>query len=701
MSNNNTNPLLRSWLTVFAVWYVALWLYNRAKFLDLEEKISTFGAEFSVFAASIAISLTIAGVGIAVGVLVNTIITAWTHGNDAWILNGETRHGATVTLGRLPVAPRPRFRRWWQWRMPAKRIVKIFPWFKEYAKRHPAYASAFKAVFRLMEEIPNLPASPVKVGHGGVTLLQHSASVIEVMAELVPKWRYTGHKNRKGEVTFPLIDTHREYHAFAPDDPLLPLAALAHDIGKLACYKLQMDGSVVELFDSHAIQGAKILRGIPVLRELPFADWTALLVAVEYYHEIQSLPRASWIDDRTRSLTELLINADNETGRREGRQGDVEAVEPEATNPPLPYFAPHDVEDQYAPEILEAVFPTPIGAPKAPAKTAPVVAPRASPTQSEQRPRQNPRKPTEAPKMTPAAPQLVDDDTPTAFQMTDMLLRAPDRVNGKNSRQRVAYKFDDWLYIIETRLRGALADITEDEDYRQPNPREEFHSFTVELMGQLNAKGMLADQPEAFSCRNAMKRLAHPTPQGDTDVLMVRTDAFPWTAQIPNCKSKPDVVRYATSAVRPQTAIAPGQESMPIPPEPPVNATEVAPERAACAEESAADPAAAASVENAAPAAPSAPATVTNLAELAAELARKVLAREIQYLERPIEGDVYACIPVAEMQTHFPDVDWDRPVEGIRIRTGASGNRFATIPVPDAIGRSAGPGSTDNPRHPS
>ncbi|MCX7173802.1 MAG: HD domain-containing protein [Proteobacteria bacterium] len=672
MNSNNTNPLLRSWLTIFAVWYVALWLYN--------------GAPFSAFATSVGISLTIAGVGIAVGVLVNTIITAWTHGNDAWILNGETRHGATVTLGRLPVAPRQHFRRWWQWRRPAKPIAKIFPWFKAYAKRHPPYAAAFKAAFRLMEEVPNLPASPVKGGHGGVTLLQHSASVIEVMAELVPTWRYTGHRNRKGEVTFPLIDTQREYHAFAPDDPLLPLTALAHDIGKLACYKLQVDGSVVELFDSHAIHGAKILRGIPVLRELPFADWTALLVAVEYYHEIQSLPRASWIDDRTRSLTELLINADNEAGRREGRQGDTEAVDPDATNPPLPYFAPHEVKDPDTPEVLDAVLPTPIGARNAPAKTPSVAAPRPSPTQNKQPPRQEPRK--------PAAPQLVDDDTPTAFQLADMLLCAPNRVNGTDSPLRVAYKFDGWLYINESRMRNALADMTEDASFRKIEPGAEFHSFTVELMAELHAKRMLLDQSETFSCGAAMYKRLEATTQVDTKVIVVKEDAFPWTAQIPNCVKKPAVAKYTAPTGPAPTEVAITKDAPPVsPPEPATTAAEVAPESPGATVSKAAP------APNAPPA--SGPKTSVNLSALAAELTRKVLAREIKYLERPIEGDVYACIPMAEMQTHFPDVDWDRPVEGIRIRTGASGNRFATIPVPDAIGGHAGPGSTDNPRQPS
>ncbi len=69
---------------------------------------------------------------------------------------------------------------------------------------------------------------------------------------------------------------------------------------------------------NHDIEGAKLLRSLPEIMSLSWKDRMALLAACEFYHHIGSMPHSTWIDDRARSLVELLITADVATGRREG-----------------------------------------------------------------------------------------------------------------------------------------------------------------------------------------------------------------------------------------------------------------------------------------------------------------------------------------------------------------------------------------------
>ncbi len=512
MAHSNANPLLKSWLIVGLFWYFVLYL-----FAD--------DARLSEFSTTLGRGIFIVFIGICTGVLANAIIVMWLKGNAAWVMNGDTRHGATITLGRLPEAPRLRIRKWWQLHR-GDSVFKALPWFDNYAECYPAHAGAFKAVYDLLQEAPNHPVTTASEGHGNLTLLKHSLGVVAMMIAQAPHWKYVGHRNRKGEVTIPLTDPTQPYHAFAPDDPLLPLAALAHDIGKLTCYARQADGTYAAVKKFHDIEGAKILRGIPEVRAIPFDDWTALILAVEYYHHLSDLPRSAWLTDRMRSLAELLLYVDQEASRQEGRSVDPStAAVSDTTNAPLPFIPALPESDD---------------------KGMPAANPGDAEADEEEQSEALPVVVAHAPATSPTV-AVSNEDQPTALDLTAAALRAANSVNGKNANDRIAYKFDDFLYITEDRLRKAVAANTNDKSYLAPAPKGLLHPFVVELIQQLNAEGMIKHEcgTGPLDPKRALYDTSAHVPDKPTrstsGVLIVKTAAFPWTTNIQNCQVKPAI----------------------------------------------------------------------------------------------------------------------------------------------------------------
>lgn len=234
---------------------------------------------------------------------------------------GASAQGATVSLGELP-APVQMARR----ALPAG-LLEDQPWWRHVADQSPAFASAIRAVLEVMNAEPRLPASPHPGGHAGRTLIEHSLAVVPFMLEHAAAWLYEGQLDKRGHVRVRLQgDTP---HRFRREDaPLLILAAIAHDIGKMTCYRpqdasKQAPGSRTLLVDevrpNHDHEGARVLRRIPEVMSLPIEDRTALITAVGYYHHPFGLPAsAAWLTDRMRSLTELLAIADIATGTAEG-----------------------------------------------------------------------------------------------------------------------------------------------------------------------------------------------------------------------------------------------------------------------------------------------------------------------------------------------------------------------------------------------
>jgi len=298
------NPIGRAALVVFGFWWglitlAGLWYWS--------PKEVPVGQMMALVLASIAIPAisAVAGFLITMACLSGRKLVRSTA-----LKTGANKGGAFVLLGNLPALPSiPRA-------AVSDEDLALIPKWDKFQRAFPQHAAALKAVMEVMAAKRSLPASPVPGGHGGRTLMQHSAGVVHWMTKIAPGWVYEGQKNKKGQVVRAPVNGP---HKFTPDDfGLLVLTAFAHDIGKVNCYDLQPDGRVIEVLPEHDTEGAKILRLIPEVMDLPLDDRRSLITAIAYYHHPFMIPEAVWVTDRTRSLMELLIKADHATGRAEG-----------------------------------------------------------------------------------------------------------------------------------------------------------------------------------------------------------------------------------------------------------------------------------------------------------------------------------------------------------------------------------------------
>lgn len=518
MALQKKNNLLRAHLVVTLFWFVLLFFVTQKFSLKL-------------LAGSITYAVMVVIGGIACGVALWVAIDASRRGGIL-AKGGEHRlRGAKSSIGALPVAIEPE-----RGKMSEFMLTERFPWWAKYASQHPGHAEAFRAVLSVMSANPQLPASPVPGGHGGATLIDHSFNVVDTMMQMAPKWVYRGHKNRKGEVAFPLLDTTTAEFRFASGDPIIPLAAFAHDIGKMVCYK-QIDGSIREVKRNHDIEGAKLLRTLPEVMNLSWKDKVALLTACEFYHHLGSIPYSTWIDDRARSLIELLIAADIATGQREGG---VIVGEYEDTDLVVgqPSKAANPVSDTDMQDCEESPVDTTDMA------SSHVVS-------------------------------AMDAIHGSALDLTYSVLLEPGRVNGTNAATRIAWKHGEWLYISDAKLRSAVAGKTGDSGYNALPHRGNMHAFTMELMAQLaEGKNLLqehngrkfSEKRAIYTTRSAVSGKA---PVENRFVIVAKVDAFPGLGNAADCKVAPEIIECSwgetaavNKAVRVNSDASMGSESI-------------------------------------------------------------------------------------------------------------------------------------------
>jgi hypothetical protein len=418
---------------------------------------------------------------------------------------GDLRRGAKLSVGMFPDY-RPVDRHplpttfWQQYRFN----------FSAYQTAHPKHAALMLAAAEVMYAKPSLPASPVPGGHGGATLIGHSFNVVRQMERRSKTWRYVGQKNKKGEIVFPLMDPAIEFHAFDSADPILPLTAFIHDIGKVRCYAMQANGRIKEVVENHDTEGARLLRRLPELWALSHNDATDILLAVGYYHHSGSLPTTRWVSDRARSLTELLIAVDVETGQLESGEGDrvLDAS-----------IALEDAEAvRYVPPNMEGIASD------------------------------KPRTPVPPVSDTPNLPQhsAVSAEAPLEDDPLDLFLGVlleANRVNGRNSSQRIGFKHGDWLYIADAKLRAAIAKRTGESAFEEVK-RGVMHPWTLTLLERLHGMGALMVEHNGLTF--SYKRAIFNTSTGEGDlkrverfVIIVSTRPFAALAKIPDCKSPP------------------------------------------------------------------------------------------------------------------------------------------------------------------
>ena len=264
--------------------------------------------------------------GIGIGVGLSLLFMMGVRLSLTWNLRQQSRYGLISLLGRVPYAdPPPK-------RMDATSkslswlaaYPDIKDWYAGLQKKHPLHAKAFVAIYQTLASKPRLPASSVPGGHGDLTLLQHSLNVCRSALQLSGHFKYEGAVSRRhGNSTIPPRD---QEFKFSPNDPLIGIIGLAHDIGKLVCFKTEgkEDHIVTEVVGYHDRQGGLLLGRFPEIFDLPFEDRMALIEAVTHYHAPDTMPidmlstGPAIRNDRTMALMEILIKADRQTGEQEG-----------------------------------------------------------------------------------------------------------------------------------------------------------------------------------------------------------------------------------------------------------------------------------------------------------------------------------------------------------------------------------------------
>jgi len=503
------NRLIQSLFTVVIFWYVIL--------------IIPSDADWSALVPSISHSALIVGLGVLGGVLSALILKAWKVGDTLHRLLATGQRGLILSVGLLPAgkAPPPRVEE------EGTISVCFKNWMSGFKMQHSKHANLMLAVYNSMAAAHLLPASPVPGGHGGATLIQHSENMLNVALEMAPSWKYEGHINKSGKVVFPPID---DQYCFDPSDPIIPVCALAHDIGKIECYRLREDGLVDEVKANHDEVGGRMLLTLPEYWELPKADREALTLCVTFYHHIAGMPL--WVDDRTRALTELIIAADVETAKREGdtsREHKFSFMETAAESFSVPDL-PQDIVSSMATLAEQAL---PFSGQSSPKKTAVAV--------------------VRIPAVVPSGGDSAEADW--AYNAFEDLLAEPGRINGNDKNTRIGFKYGDWVYVSDAHLRSAIAENLEQPRIAELAGRGQMHSFTFALMEKLMAMGALMTtwNGAQFSTKRALfNMVAHGT--GGKVVsewkftLIFKASLFPHVNRLKDCRYVPEITAPAWGA---------------------------------------------------------------------------------------------------------------------------------------------------------
>ena len=243
----------------------------------------------------------------------------------------------------------------------------LLPWWDGYRHRHPKHAMALIEAWQVMASLPgDPPASPYPGGHGGATLLEHSWSVVRTLLSLQEWPTYRGIVNSEGHVAVPLRDASSNGYTFDRDDPMVPLCAFTHDIGKsigwLQHWMASQKGRALPLsYDDHDTKGKMLLRVLPSWRALGWDEYQRALICIGYYHHPQEAPNATWVDDRAMALTALIHHVDVLTGEKEGAGEYARFIarpvqQPMSSAPAPTAIAPaaaDDRQDPYLPEETE------------------------------------------------------------------------------------------------------------------------------------------------------------------------------------------------------------------------------------------------------------------------------------------------------------------------------------------------------------
>ena len=313
------NPLLSSAFTVLIFWWLILAIFD-GSFTDIE-------------LGEIVYNLTFIGVGFLVGAVSINVFGYLNRGALEGRLAGKSHRGLAVTMGMLPILKREPKR---AGELPNIRRLNIpevedqgflDQWRERWKGTHPHHVALLDAVLKVMQTKPDAPATHLKDGHGGRTLLQHAILTGFLMERIARSWTWEGNrsKGRNKQILIPLRNAN---YKFNPDDPLIMIAAVCHDLGKLECYVYNAEGEVVGSKHEHDIVSSQMLARLPEIWSIADLDREVLLLSVGHYHHVPDMPMESKnkpIDDRLMALTELIIHCDTVASKLEQGKSRQEA----------------------------------------------------------------------------------------------------------------------------------------------------------------------------------------------------------------------------------------------------------------------------------------------------------------------------------------------------------------------------------------
>jgi hypothetical protein len=297
------NPVIKSSLYVFLFWWVISTAIGLPGFVFTDDIVNNMFGNFSASLIGIVLS----------GLLVFVYIWLQKQ-SQLGLIAGETIRGLTCTIGQIPrqsgMPERSELLPDFTESRVEERYMKMFlSWREQY--ENTVYGNLMDAMLKTYNYAPYTPATHVKGGHGGRTVLEHGMLSSALMMEHGETWKYTGLKTDTKKVVLKLNDPD---YIFNIEDPMIAVIGMAHDIGKLEAYFYDECGDVIGSRHEHDSTGCRMLARMPESWDLPEDDRQALFMSVAHYHHPMDLPLSplrTAVDDRTIALMELLIKVDS------------------------------------------------------------------------------------------------------------------------------------------------------------------------------------------------------------------------------------------------------------------------------------------------------------------------------------------------------------------------------------------------------
>ena len=528
---HNPNPLVKSVIIVVLFWYTVIALFPLLKTWDLGLWIEYIPILFKAAPSFVTHSLKIAALGAITGCACVLILHMMGLGESLHALRKRRFRGALLTIGDFPKgAQLPKRTHTPPVEVDPKDVASLPPldwsavqlgdqelndWWSRYAQAYPVHARLFAAIDGTLLAYPNTPASPVPGGHGGATLLQHSRSVLKMTLLHAKDFAWVGHRNKKGTITYHPTDA---TYAFDEADPLIPLVAYAHDIGKIWCYEVQPDGTVNEVRANHATVGAQLFRQLPELWSLPLNERETVNYAIKYYHSISRMPLS--IGDHARALAELLIESDIATGLMEG-EANIVAHFLDSEGETLTATPDHIAGIKGALAISAAPVQHPVAAPQ----QVPVTVPTAAAGSTHQLQVANATTPSSGKslavmtindrdrlsRISDFIPRKVEFRNDIAYWISCLLQLMLDANNLKvNTADRMGIKCDGWVYIFDAELRTRLSKIANFPKMLEQKHEGQIAEVTKLLLSAINETGCLltAINGNRFNAQSSLFNIA-------------------------------------------------------------------------------------------------------------------------------------------------------------------------------------------------